>query len=667
MRAVAELRFLPGIGPARAAALEAAGMRDALDVLLRAPRLLGPPPPWCDAGPLPRAAEVRVAGRVLRARAGFLPGRGRLLTVACERADGHPFAARFFSAPFLLRRFIADEWFAFTGRSDARAGDLLNHPAFAHLPQGQRTPRPQHEPPRVAWRLPEGFAERGWNALIDACLAAPDPADPAGELDGDAWRALLRDLHRPPDAARWEAARRAVAWRECLALACRIRQRRGAGAAGTAWGWDDALHARALARLPFALTGGQAAALAEIRAGLQAPPASARLLAGDVGSGKTALALVASLAVIAGGGQAAWLAPTAVLAAQHHRFVRRCLEGGRVRTALLTGGTPADERAAVLRGAADGSLHLVIGTHAVLEPDLAFARLGLAVIDEQHRFGTAQRAALVAKSPPGAQADLLLTTATPIPRTLALTAYGDLAVTRIAGRPPGRSPAATAVAAFAGWPALGALLAAEPGRSFVICPRIDAEDGGDEAPLSVADAAAAARAALGGAAVAVLTGDQREADKLAALDAFAAGRVRCLVATTVVEVGVDVPEATLAVVLDAQRFGLASLHQLRGRVGRGAAPGRCLLLTRGDAARLQALEGSDDGLAIAEADLAERGPGELLGLRQHGGFRLLAADLARDLDLLQAAHARARDGGAMPPGLERFVRGGAPGRALLGG
>jgi ATP-dependent DNA helicase RecG len=660
-----DLRFLPGIGPARAAALAAAGCHSAQAVLLRAPRLLGPPPPWCTDGPLPRGAELRVRGRVLRTRPGFLPGRGRLLSVLCERADGHPFAVRFFRAAFLQRRFVAGEWFAFSGRSDAKQPDLLNHPAFERLADGGRAPPPADEPLRVAWRIPEGFAEAGWQRLIAACLAAPDLADPLGELEPADWRTVLAELHAPPDTARWEAARRTVAARECLALAWRLRERRGAGRPRPPWPWDDALEARALARLPFAPTPGQRAALAELRAGLSAPEADARLLAGDVGSGKTALALVASLAVIAGGGQVAWLAPTAVLAAQHHRFAARCLEGTRVRCGLLTAGSPPGERAAVAAGCADGSLHLLIGTHALLEPRIAFARLGLAVIDEQQRFGTAQRAALLAK---GAATDLLLTTATPIPRTLALTAYGDLAVTRIAGRPPGRQPAATEIAPFAGWAALGAILAAEPGRSFVVCPRIDGEGGdGDEAPLAVEDAAAAARAALGADAVAVLTGRLAEPAKLAALDAFARGAARCLVATSVVEVGVDVPEATLAVVLDAQRFGLASLHQLRGRVGRGIEPGRCLLLTRGEAGRLAPLAATADGLAIAESDLAERGPGELLGLRQHGGFSLLAADLARDLDLLQAAHARVRAGGAMPPGLADFLAAGGPGLRLLGG
>jgi len=663
---LADFSGIPGIGPARAAALAAAGYRCPQDVLLRAPRRLPPPPPWCDAGALPRGVPVRVRGRVLQAKTGFLPGRGKLLTVRLQRADGHDVAARFFRAGFLQRRFVPGEWFDLEGRSDGKRADLLNHPSFAHCPQGERTPRAADAGLRLAWHLPEGFAATAWSQLLERCLQRDDLADPLAEIDAAAWRAVLHELHHPADEIAFERARRAVAVRECLALAWHLRARRGADVIRPAWRWDDAVHARILARLPFALTSGQGAALGEIRAGLQAPTADSRLLAGDVGSGKTALALAASLAVIHDGAQAAWLVPTAVLAAQHHRSLTRMLDGTRVRCGLLTGGTPRDERARLLTAAADGSLHLLIGTHALLEPDLAFARLGLAVIDEQHRFGTAQRAVLVAKGPAGARADLLLTTATPIPRTLALTAYGDLAVTRISGRPPGREQAATEIRAFAGWEALGRELVAEAGRSFVVCPRID-EDADDEAPLSVEEAATAARAALGDAAVMVLTGAQREGDKLAALAAFAEGRVRCLVATTVVEVGVDVPEATLAVVLDAQRFGLASLHQLRGRVGRGTTPGRCLLLTRGEATRLAPLAAAPDGLAIAEADLAERGPGELLGLRQHGGFRLLAADLARDLDLLQAAHARVRTGAAMPPGLDVFVRDGAPGRQLLGG
>ena len=631
---------LRGIGPTRAAALRAAGYACAQDILMHAPRVLGPPPPWCDDGPLPRSALVRVRGRVLKARPGFIPGRGRLLVVACARADGHPFSARFFRAGFLQRRFIVGEWFDFLGRTDARQGDLLNHPAFTHLRGGAGEARPVDAALRLAWSAPDGFGDAVWRDLIDACLEDPGLADPLGELAPEAWRAVLRTLHRPADPVAWELARRAVAWREAVALARGLAAQRGAHAPGTAWRWDDAIHARALARLPFTLTDGQLAALAEIRSDLHKPRPMARLLGGDVGSGKTALALVAALAVIADGGQVAILAPTAVLAAQHHRFASTCLAGSRVKLGLLTGAS--EGRGELLAGLANGGVHLVVGTHALLEDGVRFARLALVVIDEQHRFGVAQRATLVAKSPPATQADLLLTTATPIPQSLALTAYGDLAITRIAGLPPGRTPATTTISPFPGWSELGALLAAEPGRSFVVCPRISADD--EDAPLSVAEAATAARSALGADAVSVLTGAQSETAKLAALADFAAGRTRCLVATTVVEVGVDVPEATLAVVLDAQRFGLATLHQLRGRVGRGTLPGRCVLLTRGDGEaatrRLAILAASHDGLAIAEADLAERGPGELLGERQHGLCALRCLDLARDLDLLQRAHAR---------------------------
>lgn len=653
-----------GIGPARAARLRAAGYHGPLDLLLRAPRPLPPPPPWCDAGPWPRGQTLRVRGRVQRVRPGFVPGLGRVLLVDCARSDGLRFRVRFFRAAYLARQFIANEWYDFCGRSDARHDALLNHPSFAHCPQGERSPRPADPPLRLAWDVPEGFSAAAWQALLDACLAAPPP-DPLGELDRERWRALLLDLHRPPSAAAWEAARRAVAWREALAIAAQLQARRRT-APRPPWCWDEALHQRILARLPFTLTEGQAAALAEIRAGLTGPLADARLLAGDVGSGKTALALAASLAVIAGRAQVAWLAPTAVLAAQHYRFVARCLADSRVRCALLTGATPRDERRALLAALAEGAMDLVIGTHALLEDEVRFARLGLAVIDEQQRFGTAQRAALVAKAP-GGIADLLLTTATPIPRTLALTVYGDLAITRIAGRPPGQRGATVELAPFAGWAALAALVAEAGGPAFVVCPRIAGDGDDGEGALSVEQAAAALRPALGDG-LRVLTGALDEAAKLAALADIAEGRARCLVATTVVEVGIDLPEAELVVVLDAQRFGLASLHQLRGRVGRGQRPGRCLLLTRGDAARLAPLaDPGADGLAIAEADLAERGPGELLGLAQHGRWPLLALDLARDLDLLQQAHARLRAGWTPPAALAVCQRRFAEARALAGG
>ena len=657
------LRFLPGIGPARATALAAAGYNDAWDVVFRAPRLLGPPPPWCDDGPLPRGETLRIRARVAAVRAGFIPGRGRLLTVQIVRRDGRPITARFFRAGFIARRMLVGEWFVFTGRSDATKADTLNHPAFEHLKQGEHTPAPETSGVRVAWTIPEGFGEQTWTRLIARCLDDPSIADPAELIEPAAWRAVLYDLHRPPDALRWEKARRQLAQRECLALAWSFAMRRDAVTVGrgTAWRWDDDIHQRALARLPYTLTAGQAAALAEIRADMQSGTPMYRLLAGDVGSGKTALTLVAALAVIADGAQAAIMAPTAVLANQHYAVMSACLAGSRVRCGLLTASATVAERARLLAGLGDGSIQLIIGTHAMLDDNVRFARLGLAVIDEQHRFGVAQRAALSAKAPPSTRADLLLTTATPIPSTLALTAYGDLAVTRINGRPPGRSATTTEVRMFTDWKDLGRLVAAEPGRSFVVCPRIASDD--DQSELPVTQVADALRTALGAAVVGVLTGDMSEVEKNAALRAFSDGEIRCLVATTIIEVGVDVPEAILAVVLDANRFGMASLHQLRGRVGRGTRPGRCVLMHRSagtDAERrLTQFAQTTDGMAIAEADLAERGAGALLGLRQHGHLQLRATDLVRDVDLLQEAHATVHAvrlrGSTMPAGLVRLV------------
>ncbi|MCS6970764.1 MAG: helicase-related protein [Planctomycetota bacterium] len=647
------------------ACLQAAGYRGPLAVLLQAPQLLPPLPPWSREGPLPRAALVRVRGRIVQVQLGYLPRAGRTVILVCERADQLRFRVRFFRAAYLARRFRVGSWHDFVGRSDARQANLLNHPRWTPCEQGLQTPFPDEAALRLQWDVPAGFSQRSWQALLDACLAQP-PADPLGELSTSAWRTALHELHRGSDAERWESARRAVAWREALAMAALLSARRRQ-AFRPPWPWSDDLHRRILERLPFSLTEGQASALAEIRAGLTAPVADARVLAGDVGSGKTALALAASLAVIAGGGQVVWMVPTAVLAAQHGACVSRCLAGSGTQWAVLTGATPREERARIIAEALAGRLDLLIGTQAVLEPDVQFARLRFVVIDEQQRFGTAQRAALMAKAAPGI-ADLLLTTATPIPRTLALTVYGDLAITRIAGRPPGQRGATVELRSFAGWSEIGDEIAAASGPCFVVCPRIATRDDGELEPmLSVAEAVRALRRRFPGL-VRELTSAVSESEKGEILAQLASGRLRCVVATTVIEVGIDIPVAELVIVLEAQRFGLSSLHQLRGRVGRGERPGRCLLYVRGEARRLApVLDPAADGLAIAEADLRERGAGELLGLAQHGPWRLRALDLARDLDLLQEAHARVRGGWRAPPALLACYAAGWRTASLAGG
>ncbi len=680
--APAGLRFQPGIGPAKASALAAIGLETVWDVLHHVPRCLGLAPPLCERGAPMDGEALRLRARVIAVKPVFRRGqRGMAVMATLERDDGRRFTARFWNAGWLRRHLIANEWYLFEATM-AQGG--LTHPSFVHLPAGQATQLPEESGCRIAYRLPDGFAERSFAKLVEACLDQADTIDdPAGELAPAGYGALLRTLHRPADAAAHERARRELARRELLALAVALQSRRAriVSSPGRAWRCDDERFGRALARLPFALTPGQRVALDEVRADLQAPAPMYRLLQGDVGSGKTAVALVAMLMVIAERAQALLLAPTAVLARQHYAFCARCLAGSRVRIGLLTGGTPAGERAALIAELAAGRIDLLIGTHALLEEDVRAPALGLAIIDEQHKFGVEQRAALVGKATPWAQAapgaqaaqpDLLLMTATPIPRTLALTAFGDLAVSRIAGRPPGRGAVTTELRRWASPRDLAAPIAetvAAGGRAFVICPLREESD-----KVAAADAATIAAGLAGtlGERVALLTGALAESEKIAVLDRFQRGDATVLVSTTVVEVGLDVPEATLMAVLDAPRFGLAQLHQLRGRIGRGERAGRCLLFHRSadDGEGLRILAETDDGLAIAEADLAERGPGQLLGTEQHGLPRLRIADLGRDLDLLQTAHQQARSviasGGTMP-GLSRFLRGAVDGPSVGGG
>ncbi len=674
------LRFIAGIGPARAQALAAAGLRTAWDVIHAVPRLLPPPPPMVESGPLEPGALARVRARVLRVRPIFRRGRGMSVEAMLERADGYPLKAMFFNAGWLKRHLLPNEWYLWEGRADEKRAGVLNHPSFTHMASGLATPGPVDERPRVAYRPPAGISERAFEQLVENVLIehVPRLADPLGELAPAAYQLLILSLHHPADAAAHEQAARGLARRELRALAWLLQSRRARQLSepGRAWTWSDDIDRRARARLPFTLTAGQDEALAAIRADMRAPEPMCRLLQGDVGSGKTALALIACLAVIAEGAQALMMAPTAILAEQHHAFFARCLAGSRVRLRLLTAASTAVERSAIIADLAAGRLDVLIGTHALLEDDVRPLALGLVVIDEQHKFGVAQRAALVAHRGPAQpwRPDLLLLTATPIPRTLALTVFGDLAVSRIAGRPPGRGEVTTECQRLEATAQLDAPLRAalaSGGRAFVICPfktraQETSQDTGDDAGDDVARAwtAEAVLAHIAGVfpgEAALVHGDLRDDEKTAAMRAFATGVARILVATTVVEVGIDVPEATLLAVLDAERFGLAQLHQLRGRIGRGPGGGRCILFHRGElpSPRLLALSASDDGLAIAEADLAARGPGELLGTGQHGAFILRAADLARDLDLLQDAHEAVRAAIArhepMPPGLRPFL------------
>ncbi|MHA1597875.1 MAG: ATP-dependent DNA helicase RecG, partial [Alphaproteobacteria bacterium] len=391
--------------------------------------------------------------------------------------------------------------------------------------------------------------------------------------------------------------------------------------------------------LPFALTGSQQTASEEIAADMQSDNRMLRLLQGDVGSGKTIVALLAMLAAVEAGTQAVLMAPTEILARQHLATIEALAKAAGIEVALLTGRDKGKPRAAILDGLKSGETHLAVGTHALFQDDVEFADLGLAVIDEQHRFGVHQRLTLAAK---GQAVNVLVMTATPIPRTLMLTAYGDMDVSRLLEKPAGRKPVTTntfplrrlddVVAAVKRRVSTG-------GRAYWVCPLIEESE-----TLDVAAAEDRHRhlQQIFGDRVGLIHGRMKAAEKDQVMAAFSEGGLDVLVATTVIEVGVDVPEATVMVIEHAERFGLAQLHQLRGRIGRGPDESHCLLLFAeplGETAheRLATLRDTDDGFVIAEKDLQLRGAGELLGTRQSGLPEFRIADLMAHAGLLAAA------------------------------
>ena len=504
------------------------------------------------------------------------------------------------------------------------------------------------------------------------CLPDPVPARIRAEAGLMGLSRALRTIHFPRTLAEVPLARRRLAYDELLYLQLALRLRNDANlldvaaVAHVAGAHVDAMRAA----LPFALTAEQDAAASEILADMARPDrVMNRLLLGDVGTGKTAVACMAVASVADTGTQAAIMAPTGVLAAQYASGAGPLLESAGLTWALLTGATPAAERAGILERLASGELQVLIGTHAVLSEDVRFARLSLAVIDEQHRFGVGQRSALRAKGP---GADLLVMSATPIPRTLALSVYGDLDTSIIRHRPVPGAGIATRVLDDANRDiAYGAVreALAQGRQAYIVCPLVAERDDAAEledvpalerdeegniatpVPLHAAETEVErVRHIFPEARVGLLHGRMRDADKTGAIEAFRSGQIDILVSTIVVEVGIDVPNATVMMVENGERFGLATLHQLRGRVGRGSLPGTCFVMSGLKSSskrrtpaldRLESLERTSDGFELAEMDLRLRHEGEILGLRQSGGVTLRFVDLDADTDLIERAHADA--------------------------
>ncbi len=489
-------------------------------------------------------------------------------------------------------------------------------------------------------------------ATLDELPALEEWIDPAylKKQGWAGWRDAVLEAHSPEDEKDLEArvpARQRLAYDELLsnqlALALvRLAMRR---VKGRAIEGDGGLRAAVIGALPFRLTGSQEQALEDIAADMAAPIRMLRLLQGDVGSGKTVVALLAMLNAVETGEQAALMAPTEILARQHLATIEPLARAAGVEVALLTGREKGKTRQAILDKLAGGEAAIAVGTHALFQDDVEFKALAMAVIDEQHRFGVHQRLTLAAK---GRAVDILVMTATPIPRTLMLTAYGDMDVSRLPDKPAGRLPVDTRVMPIERLDEVTKALkrSLDAGaRVFWVCPLVEESEVLD---VAAAEDRHAELKGMFGDAVGLVHGRMKGKEKDAAMEAFASGAVKILVATTVIEVGVDVPDATVMIIEHAERFGLAQLHQLRGRIGRADKPSNCVLLyasplTEPARARLKIMRETDDGFRIAEEDLRLRGAGELLGTRQSGLPEFRIADLQVHDELL----ATARDDAAL--------------------
>jgi ATP-dependent DNA helicase RecG len=634
---------IPRLGPARAARLAQEGIRTVGDFLLSLPFRYEDRRHYGSVGALAagRAATllVRLRGvRSARMRRGSLrieavadDGTGAVRVVWHNRYPSFVHAAQSGKALVVYGTPIV------TPRGEL----CLENPETEFFESGEEAD-PIHSGRIVGvYHRVSGIAPRAWRVLARASLDRLSPRLQAASLPADGLFRALEGAHFPASAQEAGASRRVLAREELLVLAAAIEQKRARlrERSGIVLAADTAVREAARKALPFPLTGAQRRALREIAADLSSGRAMARLLQGDVGSGKTVVAGLAFLLAARNGVQGAFMAPTEILAEQHAASLGSWLEKAGVRVGLLTGRARGRPRRALLEALASGELDLLVGTHALIENPVKFRRLGLVVVDEQHRFGVAHRARLFRK---GESPHVLVMTATPIPRSLAWAIYGELDVSVLDEKPPGRSAVVTRVREESGRERVYRFAAerVQAGeRVYVVVPAITE---GPRAVAATRETAQRIAAAAPGIAIGTLHGRMPPEERSRVLADFAAGRVGILVATTVVEVGVDVARATFMVVENAEVFGLAQLHQLRGRVGRSSLPSWCALIVgkrAGEEARrrLSILESTSDGFLIAEKDLESRGPGDLLGSRQSGLPAMRVADPVKDLGRLGEA------------------------------
>jgi ATP-dependent DNA helicase RecG len=651
----AEVEVLKGIGPALAKPLKRLGLDRVVDILFHLPVS------WIERKRI-EILDMADAGKVVTVEVtpvDYRQGGARspFRVHATDRAGNYLTLTYFNNPGWAKKQLPLGKKRIVSGRMEMYGQELqIVHPDYVLHPD-EASELPEREP---VYPLSEGLTNRRLGDLAGQALArVPQLAEwvePSllAARGWPGWEQALHGAHRVRHAA---AARERLAYDEVFAnqLALTLvrassRRRRGVPLKG-----DGRL--RSQLKLPYVPTAAQRRAIAEIEGDLQQDVPMLRLLQGDVGSGKTLVALMAMLAAVEAGAQAALLAPTELLARQHLDTLTRQLAGLPVNVAILTGREKGRARESTLMGLADGSIDMLVGTHAIFQQAVAYKRLGLAVVDEQHRFGVAQRMMLAQKAerPP----HLLVMTATPIPRTLTLTHYGEMDVSRLDEMPPGRQPVETRVLSAERLPEVIDGLArhiARGGQAYWVCPLVEESEASDQAAAE--DRAQVLRLRFGDK-VGLVHGRMRGPEKDEAMAAFQQGAISVLVATTVIEVGVDVPGATLMIVEGADRFGLAQLHQLRGRVGRGEGRSICLLrrgtaLSESARQRLALMRETNDGFRIAEEDLRLRGAGEILGTRQSGEaqFRLASPEQIQALAQTATDDARLlvdRDGGLEGP------------------
>ncbi len=663
-RLQAPVQFLKGVGPRRAERFARLGVHTGRDLLYHVPHRYEDATRVDRIGALRPGDEATVIGEVVAK--GVLPTRRRLrIFRAVLRDSSGLIECAWPGQPWLDRQVSKGDLLLVTGTVGFYHGRQLRPREHTVLARGEESEGQGRVFP--VYPATEGLSHRQIRGIVeenlDLLLAEIEdreefPAEWLAEFDLPRIPDAFRTLHRPVDLDVLDRARRRLAWEELFYLQllhARVRHSARSASPGFTMRAPETLTRRFVDSLPFRLTDAQQRAWSGIRADMESESRMYRLLQGDVGSGKTVVAAAAMLKAVENGTQAVLMAPTELLAEQHRQTLTELMAPVEEAPALLTGSVKGQARNEVLSGLRDGGCHMVVGTHALFQEGVELMRPGLMVVDEQHRFGVSQRRAL---RDLGGSADTLVMSATPIPRSLALTLYGDLDLSVIDELPPGRVPVRTGVRSYSDRDAALEWVRGElaTGRqAYFVYPLIDESDSLDVTPVTAA--VEELRGRFPEFAVEMIHGRMSAAEKEAVMRRFTGGEVELLVATTVIEVGIDVPNATVMVIEHAERFGLSQLHQLRGRVGRGAEQSWCVALYAGDEVpeRLRAFRESTDGFRLAREDLKLRGQGDLFGQQQHGVPVLRFADLERDSDLLERARERAREVVAADPDLSSRV------------